>query len=588
MEQKDAVKASVIVPVYNQEKYLRQCLNSLVNQNFEDYEIIVVNDGSTDGSQQIVDSYKKKFQGLVTGVIQENAGLGQARNTGMRHAAGKYVAFVDSDDWISKDALGELYRNAESSRADIVLFDAYEVSEDGTVRQLTKGCFSEYKPPFSVRTACLNSTAPSHVWKRFFRRDFLNRFRFLPIWYEDIAFTPVCTSYASRISYLEKPLYYYRQHSGTITANSKSRKNLDLLKAFDNVLEHANPSYRPEIQFAVYDCLQRFTDFRPAFAADYVEYFQKHLEEFRSNPYIQAAVQEGKGKDLFRVRLIPKKIHYFWFGHGEKNELIRQCMATWKKYMPDWEIVEWNESNCDIDACAYARAAYRQKKWAFVADYFRFKVLYEEGGIYFDTDCEVKQSLNPLRMHSMFFGFEMKNFINAAAFGCCAKQEMLKKILNIYETLGFNANNPITIGTFVTEQLEKFSGFTEKPIYQEIGEDKSIALYPVNVLTVDVGDGKNLVEHHFAASWWEGGVETTWKFEVLRKYFENYNELGGFESAAVEFSPYHSSPLLERVLETTSLRRILLRWFVRKCKKHMPVRFFAGIKRLYFKIFRRN
>ena len=442
MERENAVKVSVIVPVYNQEKYLRQCLNSLVDQNFEDYEIIVVNDGSTDGSQEIVDSYSKRFNSLVRGIVQENAGLGPARNTGIQHAAGEYVAFVDSDDWISKDALNELYRNAENRQADIVLFDAYETLEDGTVRQLSKGCFSDFKHPFSIRMACLNSTAPSHVCKRFFRKDIFDRIHFLPIWYEDIAFTPVCTSYASQISYLEKPLYYYRQHAGAITSNSKSKKNLDLLKAFDYVLENANPNYRPEIQFAVYRCLQNFIDFRPVFAAAYIEYFQKHLGEFQSNPYIQTALQKGNVKDLFRVRLIPKKIHYFWFGHGEKNDLIRQCMATWKKYMPDWEIIEWNESNCDINACAYTREAYRQKKWAFVADYFRFKVLYEEGGVYFDTDCEVKQPLDPLRVHSMFFGFEMKNFINAAAFGCCEKQEILRQIINSYETLSFNSNSP--------------------------------------------------------------------------------------------------------------------------------------------------
>ena len=95
------------------------------------------------------------------------------------------------------------------------------------------------------------------------------------------------------------------------------------------------------------------------------------------------------------IVIIPKKIHYIWFGGNPKTELILKCIESWKKYMPDYEIIEWNESNFTFDN-AYAKEAYENKKYAFVSDYARLKVVYEYGGIYLDTDVELVKSLQPL------------------------------------------------------------------------------------------------------------------------------------------------------------------------------------------------
>ena len=87
--------------------------------------------------------------------------------------------------------------------------------------------------------------------------------------------------------------------------------------------------------------------------------------------------------------MIPHKIHYCWFGYNKKPKLIEKCIASWKKYLPDWEIIEWNESNYDVYKNAYISEAYRQKKWAFVADFARFDILNEHGGVFLDTDVEL-------------------------------------------------------------------------------------------------------------------------------------------------------------------------------------------------------
>lgn len=104
--------------------------------------------------------------------------------------------------------------------------------------------------------------------------------------------------------------------------------------------------------------------------------------------------------------MIPKKIHYCWFGRGQMPELAKKCIESWKKYLPDYEIKEWNEDNFDLNAYPYVREAYDNRKFAFVTDVVRLYALYTEGGIYMDTDVEVLKSLDGFLHHVAFSGFE--------------------------------------------------------------------------------------------------------------------------------------------------------------------------------------
>lgn len=105
--------------------------------------------------------------------------------------------------------------------------------------------------------------------------------------------------------------------------------------------------------------------------------------------------------------MIPKKIHYCWFGRGEKPKLAKKCIASWKKYCPDYEIIEWNEDNFDVNMNPYTKMCYEQKKYAFLSDYVRLLVVYEHGGIYFDTDVEVINNIDFLLNEKAFIGFEI-------------------------------------------------------------------------------------------------------------------------------------------------------------------------------------
>lgn len=122
--------------------------------------------------------------------------------------------------------------------------------------------------------------------------------------------------------------------------------------------------------------------------------------------------------------MIPKKIHYCWFGRGEKPKLAKKCIQSWKKYCPDYEIIEWNEDNFDIDQYPYLRWCYDNKKWAFLSDFARLLVVYQNGGIYFDTDVELIKTPDELLGCNAFFGFENdKNIATGLGFGAEARNK---------------------------------------------------------------------------------------------------------------------------------------------------------------------
>lgn len=136
--------------------------------------------------------------------------------------------------------------------------------------------------------------------------------------------------------------------------------------------------------------------------------------------------------------MIPKKIHYVWIG-GPKGNLENICINSWKEKLPDYEIIEWNEQNFDIEkeikGKKFLEECYKRKLWAFISDYMRIKVLYEQGGVYMDTDMQILQDITPLLKESeVFFGYEDKKYANGAIIGSVPRHKILKDLLDFYES----------------------------------------------------------------------------------------------------------------------------------------------------------
>ena len=204
--------------------------------------------------------------------------------------------------------------------------------------------------------------------------------------------------------------------------------------------------------------------------------------------------------------MIPKKIHFCWFGGQPKDELAEHCIQTWKNIHPDFEIIEWNESNAPLEDNNYVKEAFAQKKWAFVSDYVRSKVMYELGGIYMDTDMELKLPLDEFLNEKAVCGFEVKGVPYSAFWMAEPKHQLSKDFVEYYNKQdGFEER--INTDIF-SEMLEKNYGADRySDTIQKLKH--KVTLYPSVYFSQDLP--KNYVSHHFNGSWFGGDEENTHK-----------------------------------------------------------------------------
>ena len=219
---------------------------------------------------------------------------------------------------------------------------------------------------------------------------------------------------------------------------------------------------------------------------------------------------------------IPKVIHFCWFGEKEKPELVKKCISSWKKYCPDYEIIEWNEENFNVNSCKYCKEAYELKKYAFVSDYARLKIIYENGGIYLDTDVELICSLNCVLESDVFMGIENGNYVSTGlGFGAIKGHNLIKKNKEIYENMYFYDSEKKIISKncpFYTTPIVKEEGF-HFPIEKK-QKINGIALYPdeyfnpYNWKTKKLNITKKTISIHHYSGLWMTGYE---KKELYRK-----------------------------------------------------------------------
>lgn len=209
--------------------------------------------------------------------------------------------------------------------------------------------------------------------------------------------------------------------------------------------------------------------------------------------------------------MIPKIIHYCWFGGKPLPQLAIKCINSWKKFFPDYTIMEWNEKNFDVTSCNYCREAYDAKKWAFVSDYARFKILYEYGGIYFDTDVEVINNMEDILEIGAFIGRERiaNTYPVNAGLGIAAEKHMplIKEILDDYESSHFETTGKMrTVVERVTDILKTHGLSENKDLNYELIESISVyssdyfCPYDYNIGELKITDNTRSI-HWYDASW---------------------------------------------------------------------------------------
>ena len=217
---------------------------------------------------------------------------------------------------------------------------------------------------------------------------------------------------------------------------------------------------------------------------------------------------------------IPKIIHYCWFGGKPKPELAEKCIRSWKKYCPDFEILEWNEDNFDVTtAPKYVQQAYACRRWAFVSDFVRLKALTEMGGVYMDTDVEVLKPLDPYLHHRAFAGFEHPERVQTGLLACEKGFPLFQAFLAYYDTASFlqsDGTPDVTTNVEVLTRLCLERGMICNDSYQEID---GLALYPREVFCPIDFDTKKLKKTRKTATihWFSGSWHTEEELEAMRQ-----------------------------------------------------------------------
>jgi mannosyltransferase OCH1-like enzyme len=239
-------------------------------------------------------------------------------------------------------------------------------------------------------------------------------------------------------------------------------------------------------------------------------------------------------------KTIPKIIHYCWFGGKRKPKLVRDCLKSWRKYLPDYEIIEWNETNSDLSH-PFVKEAYRLKKWAFVSDYIRLNVLYNNGGVYLDTDVLVLKPLNSFLGNECFFGKEDFEIIGSAIIGSIKENKFIYECIKYYDFIDIKKKiiwdeivNTIIITKLFKERYNDFKSL------DNLIKLNNITIYPINVFYPFpykrkddiVNYEKYITKDSYAVHLWVG----SWKIYNEFNFLRNGEYRKGFKTIYQKFT----------------------------------------------------
>ncbi len=202
---------------------------------------------------------------------------------------------------------------------------------------------------------------------------------------------------------------------------------------------------------------------------------------------------------------IPKKIHYVWFGSKQEPLMVKKSIESWKKAMPDYEIKRWDEANCNLEANAFIKRVYKEKRWDYASDWCRLEALYNEGGVYLDTDVVLQRHLGDLLVKNLVLTVEGKNMISGGILAATPRHPYIEKIKDFYQN--YKKTEHISIPWVLQDVFE---------IYKNFNDD--FVVYPANILMFDFGGGENYAKHLYGTGrpFFSECTATYWQFQ---RYF---------------------------------------------------------------------
>lgn len=303
------VKVSVIVPAYNEEKYLDRCLKTLVHQTLKEIEIILVDDGSSDGTYELCEKYQKDYPKKVVVIHKPKEGVGPARNMGIAASKGEYIGFVDADDWVELDMYQSMYEAARKNNSDAVVCDVRKifVAEE---REVVEVSLPKESGQIDIGEYIKDGLNPAYSWNKLYKREIWHRYQFKKMVYEDLDIVLTILSNCNVVSYIQRPFNTYYKRPGSITTSYTNIRLMDMMQAYKDAAYHANEKYRDETVFCVAKriLINMRTPGLAYYTADFMELIDELMPLLESNVYIAEdenvrTILEYKGKET-----IPKNI----------------------------------------------------------------------------------------------------------------------------------------------------------------------------------------------------------------------------------------------------------------------------------------
>ncbi|WP_070041577.1 glycosyltransferase family 2 protein [Robinsoniella peoriensis] len=479
------ILVSVIVPVYNVEEYLMKCLDSLVNQTFKEIEIIVVNDGSTDGSKLILNNYLLQYPEIVKVYHTDNHGQSAARNFAVQKAAGRYLAFCDADDYMEHNALEKMYEVVDNNKCDLVYCASYRIRDN------EKYILGELSSPVSKESMILEAT-PFTFWSLLVEKDLmLNSGQIPEIIYEDVAYIPNLMSNAVKIGYCPTPVYNWVDRKDSTIHNTKDEKILDFITASNIAIQNIDSKYREHI---VMNLAVKTLDKAKSmwfYGDKFLDFFKNLTLEIEQNT-IYLNNPNTYQEIAYYIKLVNdplmEKVIYI---DGFSSELTVENLDMIKNtgFRDNAKVIILDEKNCDLNENQFVKQMYIEKKPEMVAGYFGIKRVYENGGIFLGSHMKVNGPFDCMIYYPAFFGYLSENQFSEKVFGGKKGNSVLGALLRTFQDLPYDVDISIRMKKVLTEQFfVKMNGRTTYSKYP------FVLLSPLAVLTPVEGLGINLCE----------------------------------------------------------------------------------------------
>ncbi len=434
---KKEIAVSVIVPVFNVEKYVSRCIDSILNQTLKNIEIIIIDDGSTDKSLNICKEYESKNTNINV-IHQENMGLTAVRRKGLSVAKGEFAVFVDSDDYISESMCEDMYTYCKENNLKLLISNYYLVKDNSC--EIIKGYLGNN---FSIQSF-YESISPGFVWNKMYHRTLFDRMKvnINVNQAEDICMLlPLLSTLSDdEVGYIDTPFYFYSLREDS---NSNSRlfaQNCSIeeyLSAIKYILDNHDVRYS---NYVVYYCVQCIywginNPDKVEFKADYIEFIQKELASYIIGNVLLTKFT-NLGSDLVKS-IIPSNLYYVNYSDDDNN-FYELYVDKFKNY--NIEEISIN-SNKITDAPKCVQEAYKNGNIDFVKEFLTVKKIKENGGIFISSKIKLVRALGEVRVHRAFTAYKSNNEIGMDIWGSIKEDTFVSKLYESYfEDSIFNKN----------------------------------------------------------------------------------------------------------------------------------------------------